>query len=83
MRFSPAGAAARRSACSTQAAFRRESPAEVKGFRDDDSVPKKLLKYANRSHRFALAAAEQAFRDAGIVPRTKPRRAGAVPSVPG
>ena len=42
--------------------------AEVKGFRDDDSVPKKLLKYANRSHRFALAAAEQAFRDAGIRP---------------
>jgi 3-oxoacyl-(acyl-carrier-protein) synthase len=42
--------------------------AEVKGFRDDDTVPQKLLKYANRSHRFALAAAEQAFRDAGIRP---------------
>ena len=42
--------------------------AEVKGFHDDDSVPKKLLKYANRSHRFALSAAEQAFRDAGIRP---------------
>jgi len=42
--------------------------AEVKNFHDDESVPKKLLKYANRSHRFALAAAEQAFRDAGIRP---------------
>ena len=42
--------------------------AEVKGFRDDECVPKKLLKFANRSHRFALAAAEQAFRDAGIRP---------------
>jgi len=41
---------------------------EVKGFRDDESVPQKLLKFANRSHRFALAAAEQAFRDAGIRP---------------
>ena len=42
--------------------------AEVKNFRDDESVPKKVLKFANRSHRFALAAAEQAFRDAGIRP---------------
>ncbi len=29
---------------------------------------RKLLKFANRSHRFALAAAEQAFDDAGIRP---------------
>jgi len=29
---------------------------------------RKLLKFANRSHRFALAAAEQAMRDAGIRP---------------
>ena len=43
--------------------------AEVKGFRDADaSVDRKLLKLTNRSHRFALAAAEQAFRDAGIRP---------------
>ena len=43
--------------------------AEVKGFRDDDAgVDRKLLKLTNRSHRFALAAAEQAFRDAGIRP---------------
>ena len=29
---------------------------------------RKLLKFANRSHRFALGAAEQAMRDAGIAP---------------
>jgi len=43
--------------------------AEVKDF--DDSavpVPRRILKLANRSHRFALAAAEQAFVDAGIRP---------------
>ena len=43
--------------------------AEVKGF--DERVitaPRKLLNYANRSHRFALAAAEEAMRDAGIAP---------------
>jgi 3-oxoacyl-(acyl-carrier-protein) synthase len=43
--------------------------AEVKGFDDGIlEVPRKMLKLANRSHRFALAAAEQAFRDAGIRP---------------
>jgi 3-oxoacyl-(acyl-carrier-protein) synthase len=43
--------------------------AEVKGF-DDDAVPapRKTLKLANRAHRFALAAAEQAFVDAGLRP---------------
>jgi 3-oxoacyl-[acyl-carrier-protein] synthase II len=43
--------------------------AEVKGF-DAAAVldDRKLLKFANRSHRFALAAAEQAFVDAGIRP---------------
>ena len=43
--------------------------AEVKGF--DARVitaPRKYLNYANRSHRFALAAAEQAMHDAGIAP---------------
>jgi 3-oxoacyl-[acyl-carrier-protein] synthase II len=43
--------------------------AEVKGF--DERVitaPRKLLNCANRSHRFALAAAEEAMRDAGIAP---------------
>jgi beta-ketoacyl-acyl-carrier-protein synthase II len=43
--------------------------AEVKGF--DERVitgPRKLLNYTNRSHRFALAAAEEAMRDAGIEP---------------
>jgi len=43
--------------------------AEVKNF-GDDAVPvrKKVLKLANRAHRFALAAAEQAFVDAGLRP---------------
>jgi beta-ketoacyl-acyl-carrier-protein synthase II len=42
---------------------------EVKGF-DAAAVidDRKLLKFANRSHGFALAAAEQAFDDAGIRP---------------
>ena len=43
--------------------------AEVKGF--DERVitaPRKLLNCANRSHRFALAAAEETMRDAGIAP---------------
>jgi beta-ketoacyl-acyl-carrier-protein synthase II len=43
--------------------------AEVKGFDDADAgADRKLLKFANRSHRFALAAAEQAMQDAGIRP---------------
>jgi 3-oxoacyl-[acyl-carrier-protein] synthase II len=46
--------------------------AEVKGFRDEDAgVDRRTLKLANRSHRFALAAAEQAFRDAGIRPNAE------------
>ena len=43
--------------------------AEVKDF--DERVitaPRKALKFANRSHRFALAAAEEAMRDAAIEP---------------
>jgi 3-oxoacyl-[acyl-carrier-protein] synthase II len=44
--------------------------AEVKDFRAEDvDVPRKTWKLTNRSHRFALAAAEQALRDAGIRPR--------------
>jgi 3-oxoacyl-(acyl-carrier-protein) synthase len=43
--------------------------AEVKNFGDDAvPVPRRILKLANRAHRFALAAAEQAFVDAGIRP---------------
>ena len=43
--------------------------AEVKNFDDSNLVgDRKLLKFTNRSHRFALAAAEQALRDAGIRP---------------
>jgi 3-oxoacyl-[acyl-carrier-protein] synthase II len=43
--------------------------AEVKNF-DAAALldDRKLLKFANRSHRFALAAAEQAFADAGVRP---------------
>jgi 3-oxoacyl-(acyl-carrier-protein) synthase len=40
--------------------------------RDVDALPlppdRKLVKFGNRSHRFALAAAEQAMRDAGVAP---------------
>ncbi len=42
--------------------------AEVKDFTLAAPVERKLLKYANRSHRFALEAAEQALADAGIRP---------------
>jgi 3-oxoacyl-[acyl-carrier-protein] synthase II len=43
--------------------------AEVKGFDAESAVPnRKLLKYASRSHRFALAAAAEALADAGIAP---------------
>ena len=49
--------------------FSTRIAAEVKGFSDAAiTADRKLLKFANRSHRFALAAAEQAFRDAGIEP---------------
>jgi 3-oxoacyl-[acyl-carrier-protein] synthase II len=41
----------------------------VKGFDDEATgVGRRTLKLANRSHRFALAAAEQAFCDAGLRP---------------
>jgi beta-ketoacyl-acyl-carrier-protein synthase II len=49
--------------------FSTRIAAEVKRF--DESVitgPRKFLKFGNRSHRFALAAAEEAMRDAGIEP---------------
>jgi beta-ketoacyl-acyl-carrier-protein synthase II len=49
--------------------FSTRIAAEVKGF-DERAIEadRKLLKFANRSHRFALAAAEQAVRDAGVAP---------------
>jgi 3-oxoacyl-(acyl-carrier-protein) synthase len=49
--------------------FSTRIAAEVKDF-DALAVigDRKLLKLANKSHRFALAAAHQAFRDAGIAP---------------
>ena len=42
--------------------------AEVKGLRDDAIEDRRLLKHTTRAHRFALVAAEQALRDAGIRP---------------
>jgi len=43
--------------------------AEIKGFDAESVIPdRKLLKFAARSHRFALAAGEEALRDAGIRP---------------
>jgi len=49
--------------------FSTRIAAEVKGF-DPRAVidDRRLLKYANRAHGFALAAADQAIRDAGIGP---------------
>ena len=64
---------ARASPASMPAAFPMRIAAEVKGL-DDAAVlqalrgERKLLKFANRSHRFALVAAAQAFADAGIRP---------------
>ena len=49
--------------------FSTRIAAEVKDF--DDALliaDRKLIKFANRSHRFALSAAEQAMRDSGIEP---------------
>lgn len=43
--------------------------AEVKGFVAEDVIrDRRVLKFAARSHRFALAAAEEALADAGIRP---------------
>jgi len=42
--------------------------AEVKNFDDDVLGDRRLLKLTTRSHRFALAAADQALADAGIRP---------------
>ncbi|MET0442386.1 MAG: beta-ketoacyl-[acyl-carrier-protein] synthase family protein [Casimicrobiaceae bacterium] len=49
--------------------FSTRIAAEVKGF-DERAIDadRRLLKFANRSHKFALAAAEQAMRDSGIAP---------------
>ena len=49
--------------------FSTRIAAEVKDFTTAAlDADRKLLKFANRSHRFALGAAEQAMRDAGISP---------------
>jgi beta-ketoacyl-acyl-carrier-protein synthase II len=57
--------------------FSTRIAAEVKNFDDEViTAPRKFLKYANRSHRFALAAAEEAVRDAGIAPTDDAERWG-------
>jgi 3-oxoacyl-[acyl-carrier-protein] synthase II len=49
--------------------FSTRIAAEVKGFDDPKAIgDRKALKFANRSHHFALGAAAQAMRDAGIAP---------------
>jgi len=49
--------------------FSTRIAAEVKDFDAERVIgDRRLLKSANRAHRFALAAAEQAFRDAGVRP---------------
>jgi 3-oxoacyl-(acyl-carrier-protein) synthase len=62
--------------------FSTRIAAEVKGF--DDAMldaDRKLLKFANRSHRFALGAAGQAMRELRRLPR--PRCDGVAPWAPG
>jgi len=56
-------------ACFDARGFPARIGAEIKNF-DAESVitDRKLLKFASRSHRFALAASEEALRDAGIRP---------------
>ena len=55
--------------------FSTRIAAEVKRF-DEGAITadRKLLKFANRSHKFALAAAEEAMRDAGIRPSEETAR---------
>ena len=49
--------------------FTTRIAAEVKGFDEGAIVaPRRFLKFGNRSHRFAVAAAEEAMRDAAIEP---------------
>jgi beta-ketoacyl-acyl-carrier-protein synthase II len=48
--------------------FSTQIGAEVKNFTPDVIQDRKLLKFASRPHRFALAAAEEALADAGIRP---------------
>jgi len=54
--------------------FSTRIAAEVRGA---DALPltgdRKLLKFGNRSHRFALVAAEQAMADAGVAPTARDR----------
>ena len=61
--------------------FSTRIAAEVKGT-PTLGADRKLLKFANRSHRFALGAAEQAMRDAGIAPDAATASAGAARSAP-
>ena len=49
--------------------------AEVKNFHAESVIEnRRLLKFASRSHRFALAAGEEALRDAGLRPENSTRQ---------
>jgi 3-oxoacyl-(acyl-carrier-protein) synthase len=55
--------------CFDARGFSARIGAEIKKFDGESIIPdRKLLKFASRSHRFALAAGEEALRDAGIRP---------------
>lgn len=54
--------------------FTTRIAAEVKGFANVLVADRRLLKLANRSHRFMLEAAEQALADAGIRPTPEDAR---------
>jgi 3-oxoacyl-(acyl-carrier-protein) synthase len=66
-RCSRAAAAAPQLSLFDASGFPCRIAAEVKT-NHDEQLDRKIRKFANRSHRFALAAAEQAFRDAGLRP---------------
>src|SRR5438270_12492346 len=52
---------------------------EVKNFKPEDHIASKELRHMDRSAKFALVAAKEAFADAGLeVPLTCPERVGIV-----
>jgi hypothetical protein len=57
-----------RSPASTPAGFPTRIGAEIKDFTDHPVHDPRILKFATRANRFALAAAEEALTDAGIRP---------------
>ena len=83
-RCSPAGAAAREITPLRRERLSGAHRGRSEGLRRRDaSATASCSKFANRSHRFALAAAEQALARCGHPPdRRRPRRAGAARSAP-